>query len=160
MGARPQPLAVRDTTAARMLDMPASEFRRLVDLGGLPRPIMLGEHARWRFAEIKCIALGIAWQRQDYTDDAGRTDWQAMLDDHIDDERPSRYVSPALRAEIMQRDGEVCAYCETREGPFEIDHIYPVSRGGDNTAENLTVACKPCNRDKRDKTLDEWKGRA
>ncbi|HBM58440.1 MAG TPA: DNA-binding protein [Citreicella sp.] len=56
--AAPAPLAVRDTTAARMLDMPAAEFRRLVDAGALPKPRRIGGHERWRTADIEAILSG------------------------------------------------------------------------------------------------------
>lgn len=58
MGERPQPLAVRDTTAARMLDMPAPEFRRLVSEGALPPPCEIGGHKRWRVDQITAILSG------------------------------------------------------------------------------------------------------
>lgn len=63
-----------------------------------------------------------------------------------------------LRAEILLRDGEVCAYCGTKEGPWEIDHIFPACKGGSNEPENLAVACRTCNRQKGAKTLTEWRG--
>jgi predicted DNA-binding transcriptional regulator AlpA len=53
-------LAVRDTTAAAMLDMPAAEFRRLVERGALPKPIRIGEHDRWPVAQIEAIITGKA----------------------------------------------------------------------------------------------------
>lgn len=62
----------------------------------------------------------------------------------------------SLRAQIFERDGEQCQYCDSLTGPFEIDHIHPVSRGGTNTPSNLVVACRECNRSKRDKLVDEW----
>lgn len=67
-------------------------------------------------------------------------------------------VPPWVRAAIFERDGNICSYCTTQDGPFELDHIIPVSRGGDNTAENLCVSCAPCNRSKRDKLVSEWLG--
>lgn len=36
---------------------------------------------------------------------------------------------------------------------FEFDHIYPESKGGTSDPENLTLACRPCNRAKKDKVL-------
>jgi hypothetical protein len=63
-----------------------------------------------------------------------------------------------LRALVFSRDGKVCAYCGTTEGEFHLDHIFPWSRGGAHSLENLTVACAPCNRSKRDKTVQEWRG--
>lgn len=62
-----------------------------------------------------------------------------------------------LRREIVERDGERCVYCGNVDGPFDIDHIFPVVRGGSDAANNLVVACAPCNRSKGDKTLKEWR---
>lgn len=68
--------------------------------------------------------------------------------------RPS--VSPALRREIFERDGRVCSYCASGAGPFDIDHVIPVCRGGASSAENLCVACATCNRSKGGRLLQEW----
>lgn len=70
--------------------------------------------------------------------------------------RPSQAEWTSLRRSILKRDGEVCAYCGGESGPFEIDHVVPISRGGGNAPENLAVACRPCNRSKRNLTLSEW----
>lgn len=40
---------------------------------------------------------------------------------------------------------------------LEIDHIVPEFRGGDGQPNNLTLACLPCNRGRRDKLLSEWR---
>lgn len=58
-------------------------------------------------------------------------------------------------SEVWDRDGEQCRYCGTDQGPFELDHIFPWSRGGADTADNLCIACVPCNRKKRDRTPEE-----
>jgi 5-methylcytosine-specific restriction endonuclease McrA len=57
---------------------------------------------------------------------------------------------------VFSRDGMICAYCGDTSGPFDIDHVIPYSRGGQNTPENLCVACKPCNQAKGSKLLAEW----
>ncbi|RVV99724.1 hypothetical protein EKE94_03325 [Mesobaculum littorinae] len=57
MGAA-QRIAVRETTAAAMLDMPATEFRRLVSVGALPQPCRIGRHERWRVDQIEAILSG------------------------------------------------------------------------------------------------------
>jgi hypothetical protein len=64
-----------------------------------------------------------------------------------------------LTGQVYRRDGYVCAYCEDTDGPFQIDHIVPVTRGGSNEIGNLCVACKPCNSSKGDRLLSEWRGR-
>lgn len=61
-----------------------------------------------------------------------------------------------LRAKIIDRDGLVCQYCQAELESCVIDHIIPVSRGGDNSEENLTVCCRECNTSKQDRTLNEW----
>jgi hypothetical protein len=70
----------------------------------------------------------------------------------------SRTVGSSQRQRIFTRDGHVCRYCGEDEGPFEIDHMFPFSRGGGDEDENLVVACKKCNRSKGDLTIDEWGG--
>jgi 5-methylcytosine-specific restriction endonuclease McrA len=54
-----------------------------------------------------------------------------------------------LRIMAFERDGERCAYCGDGDGPFEVDHIIPRIRGGENTLDNVCVACRSCNRSKR-----------
>lgn len=58
---------------------------------------------------------------------------------------------------VWARDGSVCSYCGTEEGPFHLDHKHPYSRGGGHTVENLCVACVPCNMQKKDLTVEEWR---
>lgn len=36
---------------------------------------------------------------------------------------------------------------------FEFDHVYPESKGGSSDPENLVIACRACNRAKKDKVL-------
>jgi len=40
--------------------------------------------------------------------------------------------------------------------PLEIEHIIPESRGGTDRVDNLTLACKKCNKKKGDKTAEEF----
>lgn len=52
----------------------------------------------------------------------------------------------------------LCAYCSTPlHGKYHVDHIVPLSRGGTDYAENLTLTCPRCNLSKGDKLLSEWK---
>lgn len=52
--------------------------------------------------------------------------------------------------------GGRCAYCQRGDGPLEIDHVRPVSRGGSDRTENLTLACRVCNKQKGTATADEF----
>ena len=71
---------------------------------------------------------------------------------------PDRMYRPNRR-NIFLRDNYTCVYClrqlETNE--LSIDHILPKSRGGKETWENLTTACKSCNCLKGDRTPEEAK---
>lgn len=71
-------------------------------------------------------------------------------------ERERVNLSAAIRLAIHERDKYLCAYCGTGEGPFEVDHVVPVSRGGGDDHDNLCLACKPCNRAKSNKLVSEW----
>lgn len=53
----------------------------------------------------------------------------------------------------------VCWYCgsvfENKE-ELTIDHVFPRSKGGDNSMDNIIMVCKQCNSSKGDKDLLEW----
>lgn len=65
-------------------------------------------------------------------------------------------ISPRVRRLVFDRDGNSCRYCGSTDGPFHIDHVYPVSKGGTNDPSNLCVACVPCNLGKGARLLSEW----
>lgn len=41
-----------------------------------------------------------------------------------------------------------CAYCGTKPHTLTMDHITPLSRGGNHTASNIVPACRSCNSSK------------
>jgi len=47
------------------------------------------------------------------------------------------------RLRVLRRDNYVCAYCGGEA--TAVDHIIAAVRGGDDSLENLTAVCKPCN---------------
>lgn len=51
-----------------------------------------------------------------------------------------------------------CIYCGIPIGDKKkvLDHLTPISRGGDNSYENLGVACFNCNAKKYTKTYNEF----
>lgn len=49
---------------------------------------------------------------------------------------------------VNNYDGR-CAYCGRGEVKMTMDHIIPISKGGEHTANNVVPACKPCNSRKR-----------
>lgn len=52
-----------------------------------------------------------------------------------------------------------CRYCGCG-GTLQTEHVVPVVRGGTDVFENLTQACEPCNRKKRNRLPSEWLGAA
>ncbi len=55
---------------------------------------------------------------------------------------------------VSSRAGHICEYCHAPEAvfnlPFEVEHIFPLSRGGDNNENNLALSCRSCNLYKSD----------
>jgi 5-methylcytosine-specific restriction endonuclease McrA len=49
-----------------------------------------------------------------------------------------------------------CAYCGTKPGRLDPDHVVPLSRGGANAITNLLPTCASCNSDKSALSLDVW----
>lgn len=48
-----------------------------------------------------------------------------------------------------------CAYCDM-QGKLTMDHIVPVSKGGQLTKSNILPACQHCNSSRGNKSIDEW----
>jgi hypothetical protein len=73
------------------------------------------------------------------------------------DDRSLRFAIPRqIQRAVLSREGRVCTYCGDSDGPFDLDHIFPLSRGGSDAPSNLTLACATCNRSKGGRTLAEW----
>jgi len=62
-------------------------------------------------------------------------------------------ISKGLRFAVLDRDRHTCQYCgrTAPEVKLTIDHIVPVSAGGDNEHTNLVAACADCNAGKGSK---------
>lgn len=56
-------------------------------------------------------------------------------------------VEPTSRGEIIQRDRSICHLCGelVPADDIHIDHIVPLSRGGNHSADNVAVAHSMCN---------------
>jgi len=62
---------------------------------------------------------------------------------------------------LFDAQGGVCIYCECdlEVSGYHLEHLTPVSRGGDNSIlENLRLACPKCNMSKGAKTWQEFMG--
>lgn len=54
---------------------------------------------------------------------------------------------------IYKRDNNTCQYCGSKS-KLTLDHVIPKSKGGEDTWDNLVVACSSCNIKKGDKLLE------
>lgn len=83
-------------------------------------------------------------------------------------EPPKRkYVSAKQKERIFEADGHKCVYCGRHKDdgtPFNedpsyyalsVDHLVPVSQGGDNSDANMVTACMPCNMKKNGRAPEE-----
>lgn len=64
---------------------------------------------------------------------------------------------PFSRENIYARDKHICQYCGKEFEPKELtlDHVFPKSRGGDTSWDNIVACCKACNQFKADRTPEE-----
>lgn len=68
-----------------------------------------------------------------------------------------RTIGKKLRFEVFKRDGFKCQYCgaSAPDVILEVDHINPVSKGGENDLLNLITSCRGCNAGKSDVLLSD-----
>ena len=67
-------------------------------------------------------------------------------------------MNKAARERVKAKYGGRCAYCGIVLGDrWQVDHIYPVYRGGKDAENNYNPACCVCNLWKRTFTLDEFR---
>lgn len=62
------------------------------------------------------------------------------------------------RLKIFKRDNYKCHYCNKQLTEFNatLDHLQPVSKGGDNSFENLTTSCLHCNSERGNKPVMDY----
>ncbi len=68
-------------------------------------------------------------------------------------------IANEIREQVRRRANFACEYCGVTEtdagGELTIDHFRPITKGGDDTLENLLYCCHRCNQYK----LDYWSSR-
>lgn len=66
-------------------------------------------------------------------------------------------VKKSVRFEVFKRDKFTCQYCG-RSAPdivLHVDHIHPVSEGGEDDILNLVTSCQDCNLGKSNRMLSD-----
>lgn len=65
-------------------------------------------------------------------------------------------VSDEIRRKVIIRADSFCEYCRANskfaDSPFDVEHILPLSKGGESELDNLALACHGCNLFKSNKT--------
>lgn len=71
--------------------------------------------------------------------------------------RRRRAASGMKRLRIYMRDKFRCQYCGEKKTATDLtlDHIFPRSRGGENSPVNIVAACLACNNRKGNRTPEE-----
>jgi len=66
-------------------------------------------------------------------------------------------LSNKVRFEVFKRDSFTCQYCGkmSPDVVLQVDHLKPVSNGGDNDIMNLVTACVECNSGKSNTPLSD-----
>lgn len=65
-------------------------------------------------------------------------------------------IPESVRQRVRERAGDRCEYCLSHQnyvmGRLQIDHVWPIAKGGLDDEENLCLACELCNQHKWTKT--------
>lgn len=78
---------------------------------------------------------GYGWVNEDKLEDAIETKNKRSRWDSI---------KKACRRFVFERDDYKCVHCGTTEN-IQVDHIVPLSKGGENTYLNTQTLCRTCN---------------
>ena len=69
-----------------------------------------------------------------------------------------KWRAPRFRRTTMfLRDNWTCQFCGKKitQSLLTVDHVVPRSKGGKTSWKNCVAACKPCNKRKANKTIEE-----
>lgn len=77
----------------------------------------------------------------------------------------SSNLSKLVRGALLIRDGDHCHYCGVKltvgisgfnPTGLSIDHVVPIRDGGSDEMDNLVLACRQCNLEKRTLSYHEF----
>lgn len=110
---------------------------------------------------LKAIWIGLTWVTPQVLDFSL---WVIMAaTENARAVKPTRRISfpDELRDEIAYYQGYKCMYCgiELNWNNLEIDHKFPIDRGGSNDRWNLQALCLSCNRRKGIHSDEEFRAR-
>ena len=144
-------------------EKPVSEFyKRRSTVDGLTHQCKACQKLYWQSAAGKVVqqAAGKVYRQTEggkATGTRARHKRRALEAEVVSDLTTEDYA-------LLDARHPVCNYCEHEfelEGPFKrtLEHLVPLSRGGQDTFDNLVFACARCNFEKHDKLPEEWDDR-
>lgn len=143
--------------------------RNLTD-GKLPKNVVPRLTSKRNVAALTKKLLAIGWLREEGGEYVvvnylkyQRSKAEVVQDREYARRRTALNANPELSKAIKTRDHNRCRYCgvpvnwRDRRGPTggTYDHIVPITAGGQETMENIVVACRRCNSAKGARPLAE-----
>jgi hypothetical protein len=107
----------------------------LTNLGGR---YLSSKKESFNINEIESLLIRISNKRQGFYLD--EEIWQSIC--RVERGR----VSNKMRFAVYSRDGYRCKKCGRKSDNLEVDHIFPVSKGGKSEFDNLQTLCHWCNK--------------
>ena len=76
---------------------------------------------------------------------------------HAITKQGERYEPPLNNPALFKRDSRLCLYCGVpfRSRELSRDHVTPISKGGQDTWNNVVTACRRCNNHKAGYTPEQ-----
>ncbi|MGL5880186.1 MAG: RNA-guided endonuclease IscB, partial [Xenococcaceae cyanobacterium] len=76
-----------------------------------------------------------------------RFDMQVMRDPDIQGKeyQQGTLTGYETREYLLEKWNRQCAYCNIKNVPLQVEHIYPRAKGGSNSITNLCLSCDSCN---------------
>jgi 5-methylcytosine-specific restriction endonuclease McrA len=65
-------------------------------------------------------------------------------------------ITARQEMQLKEEYSNLCVYCGKRYNELTIDHIVPISKGGEHDINNTVPACRSCNASKNDRPLLLW----
>jgi 5-methylcytosine-specific restriction endonuclease McrA len=114
-----------------------------------------GKHVPYDFKDVmvECNAMNIPFTNQSFTQ-LGK---QVQERFHVKGKKKCLRVAfnAKQREMIWKMQCKKCSACKAKIDTYQIDHIIPLSQGGDNRFENLQALCLPCHKSKTNKETSE-----
>lgn len=70
--------------------------------------------------------------------------------------KSQRQISQAVSWAVYRRAGYKCEYCGANDVPLTVDHLVLWEEGGPSTQDNLSSACRDCNKTRGNISYADW----